>query len=194
MAAIDRGQTMIRKLLLPAVAIALLGGCMTGGYSYRQDRGDYYYGNPGTDYRYYDPYGRYSDRYYGSGYYGSGYYSRYYGHPGYYRYPYGYHRYPNGYYRPPVVVRPRPDDGHDGGGQHRDDDRKAPSRNLDRLQRERINRTPTPIVQQQRRPQPAAVARPAPTPAARERGGSRMEQVMRRARSGAVGRSREVEP
>ena len=142
MAAIDRGQTMIRKLLLPAVAIALLGGCMTGGYSYRQDRGDYYYGNPGTDYRYYDPYGRYSDRYYGSGYYGSGYYSRYYGHPGYYRYPYGYHRYPNGYYRPPVVVRPRPDDGHDGGGHHRDDDRTAPSRNLDRLQRERINRTP----------------------------------------------------
>ena len=130
MAAIDRGQTMIRKLLLPAVAIALLGGCMTGGYSYRQDRGDYYYGNPGTDYRYYDPYGRYSDRYYGSGYYGSGYYSRYYGHPGYYRYPYGYHRYPNGYYRPPVVVRPRPDDGHDGGGHHRDDDRTAPSRNL----------------------------------------------------------------
>ncbi|CAG4967713.1 MAG: hypothetical protein LOX98_07300 [Lysobacter sp.] len=185
---------MIRKLLLPAVAIALLGGCMTGGYSYRQDRGDYYYGNPGTDYRYYDPYGRYSDRYYGSGYYGSGYYSRYYGHPGYYRYPYGYHRYPNGYYRPPVVVRPRPDDGHDGGGHHRDDDRTAPSRNLDRLQRERINRTPTPIVQQQRRPQPAAVARPAPTPAARERGGSRMEQVMRRARSGAVERSREVEP
>ena len=188
MAAIDRGQTMIRKLLLPAVAIALLGGCMTGGYSYRQDRGDYYYGNPGTDYRYYDPYGRYSDRYYGSGYYGSGYYSRYYGHPGYYRYPYGYHRYPNGYYRPPVViVRPRPDgDGHQD--HDRDDDQKAPWRDYDRLKRERIERSP--VVQ--RAPMSTPVrpatrpAAPAPRPRSVERGGSRMEQVIRRARHGAI--------
>jgi len=182
---------MIRKLLLPALAVAVLSGCMTSGYTYRQDRGDYYYGQPSTEYRYHgSPYG-----YYGNGYYGSGYYSRYYGYPGYYRYPYGYGRYPYGYYRPPVVIRPGHGGGHhDGGDDHhdRDDDREAPWRDIGRLQRERLERS-TPVVPQ-RAPRPAASVRPAPPPrATRDRGGSRMEQIMRRARSGAVDRQREVE-
>ncbi|WP_052101542.1 hypothetical protein [Novilysobacter arseniciresistens] len=185
---------MIRKLLLPVVAVALLGGCMTSGYSYRQDRGDYYYGTPGTDYRYHDsPY-----------YYGSGYYSRYYGYPGYYRYPYGYSHYPHGYYRdpyryyrPPVVIRPRPDndDGHDGG--RHDDDRKAPWRDYERLQRERIQRMPVsgPTRIASDSPRPATTVRPvAPQRSSGSSSGSRMESIMKRARQGAVERSRQVEP
>ena len=171
---------MIRKLLLPALAVAVLGGCMTGGYSYRQDRGDYYYGQPGVDYRHYN-----------NGPYGNGYYNGYYGNSYYYRgYPYyGYgHGYGNGYYRPPVViVRPRPDgDGHQDND--RDDDQKAPWRDYDRLKRERIERSP--VVQ--RAPMSTPVrpatrpAAPAPRPRSVERGGSRMEQVIRRARHGAI--------
>ena len=80
---------MIRKLLLPALLVGLLGGCVTG-YGYRDG---YYYGQPSVEYRYYDygypgggyypygygyyPYGRYYN------YYGSPYYNPYYG-----RYPY----------------------------------------------------------------------------------------------------------
>jgi hypothetical protein len=174
---------MIRKLLIPALAVAALSGCMTSGYNYRQDRGDYYYGQPGTDYRYHgSPYGSYD------GYYGSGYYSRYYGYPGYYRYPYGYYgRYPYGYYRPPVVIRP----GHgDGGGHHDRDDGKAPWRDIGRLQRERIERG-TPVVPQ-RAPRPATSVRPSAPPRA-SRDGSRMQQIMKRARSGAVDRQREAD-
>src|SRR5688572_3409380 len=79
----QQGATdMIRKLLLPLVAVALLGGCVSYGYSYRQGAGDYYYGAPSVDYRYYSPYS------YGSpySYYGGGY--SYYG-PYRYGYPYG---------------------------------------------------------------------------------------------------------
>jgi hypothetical protein len=89
-----------RLLLLPAIAaVALLSGCVT--YGYRDGHGDYYYGQPSTEYV--DPYGYggygygYPD--YGYGYGGSywsgsfGYYGGYYG---------GYH----GPYRPP----------HHGGG------------------------------------------------------------------------------
>lgn len=184
---------MISKLLLPAIAVALLGGCMTGGYSYRQDRGDYYYGQPSTEYRHYgSPYG------YGSGYYGSGYYSRGY-YPGYYpdyyyRSPYGYRRYPHGYYRPPLVIRPRPD------GDHRpdhNDDRKAPWRDYERLQRERIERSQ--VVQRPAMSVPVRPAQPvrAPRPVgsrSKADGGSRMEQIMRRAKAGAGNRDREVEP
>lgn len=186
---------MIRKLLLPAIAVALLGGCMTSGYSYRQDRGDYYYGQPSTDYRHYgSPYG-YGSGYYGGGYYGSGYYSN----PYYYGSPYGYHRYPHGYYRPPLVIRPRPDgDHHPGRNDHHDDNRKAPWRDYERLQRERIERSQ--VVQRRATSVPVRPARalPASGPPVRARddgdGGSRMERIMHRATDGASKRRRKVEP
>src|SRR5688572_18421492 len=81
---------MIRKLFLPLVAVALLGGCVSYGYSHRHGSGDYYYGAPSVDYRYYSPYS------YGSpySYYGGGY--SYYTGPYRYGYPYGgyYYGYP----------------------------------------------------------------------------------------------------
>ena len=52
-----------RQLLLPAIAAALLSGCVT--YGYRDGHGDYYYGQPTSEYAYPD------------GYYGD------YGYPGY---------------------------------------------------------------------------------------------------------------
>jgi len=102
---------MIRKLLMPALLAGLLGGCATT-YTYHQDGGDYYYGEPGVDYRYHDygyGYGSYFGGWYGwgprypyYGYYGVPY--RYYGYPYYDPYPYWYgHRRPH---------HPRP---HDGG-------------------------------------------------------------------------------
>jgi len=94
---------MIRKLLLPALAATLLGGCVTG-YDYRGGSGDYYYGQPSVDYDYYGGY-------YGYGYpgwhgslgfgYGYGGYGGYYG--GYPYYGYGYP-----YYPPVIIVRPDP--------------------------------------------------------------------------------------
>jgi hypothetical protein len=83
---------MIRKLLLPALAAALLAGCAT--YGYRDGRGDYYYGQPSTQYRYYGGYGYPGDYGYpgysgygSSGYYGYGYGAPYWGGSiGYYRY------------------------------------------------------------------------------------------------------------
>ena len=120
---------MIRKFLLPVVAVAALAGCATG-YGYRSGAGDYYHGRSQGDYR---PYGGYTPYggYYGGGYYGSGGYigggyygGRYHGGVGY-GYPYGYGRYGYGsypyygnpYYRyPPVYYPPRPprDQGGDG--------------------------------------------------------------------------------
>jgi len=180
---------MIRKLLLPAVAIALLGGCMTSGYHYRQDRGDYYYGEPSTDYRYYgSPYG---------GYYGYPGYSRYpYGYGGFYRHPYYYNDPYNGYPyypyrpRPPVVVVPRPDDTTPPPVVDRDNsDRRPPWRNLDNLRRD----PPRGVEPQPSLPTRAAVT-PPPMRAVRPDGdrGSRSEQVIRRARDKE--RVREVEP
>ena len=105
---------MLRKFLLPAVMAATLAGCATG-YTYRSGNGDYYYGQPSVEYRYYGGYGPYGyGRYYGNGYYGSiGYgYSPYgygWGRP-YYGYPY------NGWYRP---LPPR---GHGGHHDHDHDD------------------------------------------------------------------------
>ena len=143
---------MFRKLLLPALAIGLLGGCVTGGYQY--DSAGYYYGQPSTSYRYSDGYygGGYGYPGYAPSYYGSLYYGGGYRNPGY-RYPgYGYSNYPYGYYRPPViVVRP----GHNGnhGGNHGnhgnrppsgDRDNRAPWRDYERLQRERIQRSTPP--------------------------------------------------
>lgn len=95
---------MIRKLLLlPAIAAALLAGCAT--YGYRAGSGDYYYGQPGTQYRVYGSYGY-------PGYYG-------YGYPGYYGgYGYGYGApYWGGYYR---YIPTRPHGGHHHGGDHDD--------------------------------------------------------------------------
>ncbi|MDB6163880.1 MAG: hypothetical protein JWL98_1312 [Xanthomonadaceae bacterium] len=105
---------MIRKLLLPAMAVVLLAGCATG-YGYRAGNGDYYYGQPSIDYQdggYY-PYGGAGYGYpggwsgmigYGMGY-GGGYGPYGYSPYGYGGYPYGY-GYP--YYPPIVVVRPDP--------------------------------------------------------------------------------------
>ena len=123
---------MIRKLLLPAIAAVLLSGCVT--YGYRDGRGDYYYGQPNTEYRY-DGYG---------GYPGYGY-----GYPGYYGYSGGYYGYGapywgGGYYRYYIPSRPRHDghhhDGdHDSGGhspppdQDRPDRPRPPWRDLDRI-------------------------------------------------------------
>lgn len=95
---------MIRKLLLPALAAALLGGCVTG-YDYRGGNGDYYYGQPSVDYYdgYYGGYG-----YPGwSGMMGFGYGYGGYGYGGYgYGYPYYGYGYP--YYPPVIIVRPHP--------------------------------------------------------------------------------------
>jgi hypothetical protein len=67
---------MIRKFLIPALAIAMLGGCVTSGYEYRGGNGDYYYGQPQVEYRDYgSPYGRFGYGYPGgwSGSFGWGY-------------------------------------------------------------------------------------------------------------------------
>ena len=97
---------MIRKLLFPLVAVALLGGCVTGGYGYRHHGGGNYYGGPSVDYGYYSPYGSY----YGGAY---GYYGQPYGYGYGYGYPYGYTPYYYGnqyyyYYGQPRVYYPRP--------------------------------------------------------------------------------------
>ena len=110
---------MLRKFLLPAVVAATLAGCATG-YSYRSGNGDYYYGQPSVEYRYYGGYGPYGyGSYYGNGYYGNSYY----GSIGYGYSPYGYgwgrpyYGYPyNGWYRP---LPPR---GHGGHHDHDHDD------------------------------------------------------------------------
>lgn len=183
------GDNMIRKLILPAVAIALLGGCMTGGYSYRQDRGDYYYGQSRADYGYYgSPYGYPS---YGYGYPGySGYLGYSYGfgsfgypyqpYPRYYTYPYR----PYPYYRPPVVVVPRP--GVKPPRHDRDDRRRPPWRDLDNRGRHRGESTP-PQSQPVPMLQSPVPARPAVRP--RDEGGSRNERLIPPAR----GEPREIE-
>lgn len=115
---------MIRKLLLPALLVGLLGGCVSYGY-----RDGYYYGQPSVEYRYHD---------YGYGYpYQYGYYPygeryRYYNSYGYpYRYGYGYPRYGNYPYYP--YRHPRP---HSGPRPPRlDDDNPPPWRDYDRRRR-----------------------------------------------------------
>ncbi|QOY62636.1 hypothetical protein INQ40_12315 [Lysobacter sp. H21R4] len=190
---------MFRKILLPALAIGLLGGCVSSGYQY--DSGGYYYGQPSTTYRYHDSY---YDNYRYPGYYGSLNYR--YGYPGY-RYPgYGYpgYGYGGGYYRPPVVIV-RPGHGNHHGGNHdyrpptggRND--RAPWRDYERLQRERIQRSTPPAGNRPSsavmrnpvpaQPRPAAMpSRPAaPTPSQGSRN-SRSDRMIERARA-----SREVE-
>lgn len=100
---------MVRKILLPALAIAMLGGCVTSGYQYRSGYGDYYYGQPQVQYRYYGaPYGSvgYGYPYGWSGSFGyrSGFGS-----------PYGYY---GGYYDPYRYYYPRRADGEHGRDHH----------------------------------------------------------------------------
>lgn len=178
---------MIRKLLLPAVAVALLGGCVSAGYSYRQGSGDYYHGTPSVEYRYHAPgYGWP----YPYGYYGPSSYGGYrYGYP--YGYPYGYRQYygdpyrnyygnPYGnpyYYRRPVPrLQPRIDPTPDVDRSH--------WRNLDGLRRRnRIDpgetSTPRAIVA----PQPQPRFNPAP----HDDDGSALGGRVRRAKEGVGG-------
>ena len=132
---------MIRKLIFPLVAVALLGGCVTSGYSYRQGSGDYYYGAPSVEYRYYSPYPYGSPySYYGGRYshyspYRYGYpYSPYrYGYPyGYYGHPYSYPHYGPGHRYTPR--RPHADPTPDRTG--------SPWRDLDQLRRRSLVEPP----------------------------------------------------
>ena len=110
---------MIRKLILPALAALLLAGCAS--YQYRGGTsGDYYYGQPGTEYRYYG-YPSYGYGGYGYGAYGYGYPS-YFSYRSYYGYPYGY----GGYYRPPYKG---PHHGHGHGGNHNGGNDPGPGQN-----------------------------------------------------------------
>jgi len=138
---------MIRKILMPAVAMALLGGCVTPypAYQYSGGSGDYYYGQPYIEYRDYGGY--YGGLGYGHpyGWYGSIGFGGYYGYP-YYGYPYHYYGYPyyHGWYggwpyynyryypnHPPVH---RPGGGHDGDDDGAREDRPEPPwRSIDDL-------------------------------------------------------------
>jgi hypothetical protein len=182
---------MIRKLLLPTLATVLLAGCVTSAYQYRGGAGDYYYGQPSTQYRYYgSPYGSYGYGYPGGwggsigyGYPPYGYYG--YGGYGYGGYPYYYrHHYP---YRPPVVIG-RPDSGgndqDDAGGNGNDpvqptDRPRPPWRDLGNL-RGREPR-PEPVIRQP--PPSMATPRPQAIPGAgsSRRSGSVMGETVRRA-------------
>jgi len=168
---------MIRKLMLPALAVLLLAGCATG-YTYRAAPGDYYYGRAGVVYR--DYYGYPGFRSYYSPYNWGGYG---YGYPrGYYSYPWRYHGYPQ---------RPRPDHDHDGGD-HTPDRANPPWRDLGAISQRRGSATsqarphPRPAGQRPQAQRPTAIQRPAPThrPSAPSRsGGSRMSEMIRKARS-----------
>lgn len=184
---------MIRKLVLPIVAVALLGGCVTD-YAYRGgDRGDYYYGQPTTEYRYYGPYGSYAPYGYGNFGYGNYGYGRF-GYPhGYYGgYPFGYrgfYHYPPYYrhhhHRPPVTWR-RPD-GSPTPQQRSNNDGRPPWRNFDELRRRQS------ADGGGNRPREVVPSGPVGTPRDRDEG-SRMEQVIRRANRNADTRRAEEEP
>lgn len=171
---------MLRSLALPIACAVLLGGCATG-YSYRADRGDYYYGQPQTEYRYHgspwdygygSPYGYYGPyrRVPGYGFYGRyGYPSGYgYGYGGSWGWPYSGH---------PRYVRPRPRPPVPGGGQADNDRDGAPWRNLDDLRRRRdgddVARRIAPSMAQPRMEAPRA---------RRDDGGSGMGRMIREAR------------
>ena len=187
---------MIRKLLLPTVAMALLAGCVTSDYTYRGGRGDYYYGQPRTEYRYHG-YGQYGYGYpYDSRFYGRGYYG--YGHPygGYYPAPY----YPGygGYYpRPPIVVRPpHPGHGHTPPRppHERNDRDGSPWRNLDEVRRRQQGPGPGAVAPQRvegsamRSPPPPVQRHVEPRRSSDSAMGERIRQVRERAVS------QEVEP
>ncbi|HEY0660978.1 MAG TPA: hypothetical protein VGD21_06645 [Lysobacter sp.] len=175
---------MIRKLVVPALLAGLLGGCVTAGYDYRYGRGDYYYGQPSTEYRYYGspygyyPYGDYRYSRYGypygyGGYYPYSYYNPYYGYP--YQRPY--------YPRPPVVVKPPPPQPEPlRDGSKRDDYRVPPWRDMRRRPvagNDALQPRPAAPLPPQRPVAPA----PAPAPPRiepRRDDGSRMQQMIRR--------------
>jgi hypothetical protein len=159
---------MFRKLVLPVLAMALLGGCIS--YSYRDGHGgDYYYGEPSVEYRYTPSYGIYGS--YGSyGYYGN--YGPYrYGYGDRYRHDYGYpysgryYRYPYYYVRPTqprATVDPTPDRP------------RSPWRDIDQLRRRQHADTTSPSITP--RSVPREDAAPAPS------GGSSLGGMIRRAK------------
>lgn len=163
-------------LVLPVV---LLAGCVTSGYSYREDRGGgYYHGSPSVEYRYVTPYpyGAYDPYGYGYGPYGS--YRYYYGPHGAYRYahpgPYGYRYHGYGpYYGPygyPYRYVPRRID--------RTPDRpRSPWRDLDTLRRRERTQLPTVMP-----PSPPRTVTPVTPPS-----GSGMSERLRRMRERASG-------
>jgi hypothetical protein len=166
---------MIRKLLLPAMLVGLLGGCVTAGYSYRDG---YYYDQPGVDYRYHDSGYGYPYGYpYGYGYYPYRNSYPYYGH--YYNGPYGYpYYYP--YYRkprPPVTGTPPTNPPPPGD----DDDHNAPPWH-DYNRRRRMNEVMGSALRNQgTTPQPSQPTSSAPARNEPRAEGSRMRQVMQRA-------------
>lgn len=188
---------MFRNILLSTLAAATLAGCATG-YSYRNGNGgDYYYGQPQTEYRYYDPYGSYGS--YGYGSYAPGYYYDRYGRLVYGN-PYGYYGYPYGHgsqwrYRP----RTHGQDGHhhndhDGDGGDRED-RPPPWRNLggvlpsgERLApdrdepRQRVRRQQSPAVTAMPVPRGEQRVMPAPRMRSDDDGGSPMGRAVRSAK------------
>lgn len=178
---------MIRKLTFAALAAALLGGCVSTGYQYRDGPGDYYYGRSGSAYGAYGtPYGRIGYGYpgglyggvgYGYGYPYNRYGSRYYG--GYY--PYGYPYYYSPYHYPrPIVVHPPHDPGHTPPPDHHhphDRNSRPPWRNLTdpdladlRRRRSDTPRPDQPLVAGAVSPPPRQyVERPRPEPRLQER-------------------------
>ncbi len=125
---------MIRKLILPALAAAMLAGCAT--YQYRGGAGgDYYYDQPATEYRYYgSPYGYYGGYGYGYPYGGSIGYGYYRSYPGWYGYPRHSGGHSHGHHGP----RPGGDGDHDddqgGNPQNQQPDQpRPPWRDLGRL-------------------------------------------------------------
>lgn len=192
---------MFRTILLSALAAATLAGCATD-YSYRNGGGgDYYYGQPRIEYRYYGPQGFYGS--YGYGSYGYG------GYAGYYHDRYGRLVYGNPYYGYPYRYggqwwyRPRPPHGHDGDHHDDDhdddrDDRRPPWRNIGgvlppgervapdrddprpRMRRQQApSAMPMPSPQRERR----SIAPPPPRMRSDDGGGSRMGRVIRNAKA-----------
>jgi len=183
-------NTMLRNVLLSALAATTLAGCATD-YAYRNGNGgDYYYGQPRVEYRYHDPYG------YG-GYYYDGYGRLLYGSPfGFYGYPYG--GYGSWWYRP------RPHHGHGDHDQDQDDDgdqadRRPPWRDFGEMRprpprtanddgedaRPRVRRQAMPRAMPMPMPAPRRESRMIESPmprASNGTGGSRMGRVIRNAK------------
>lgn len=170
---------MLRNVLLSALAAATLAGCATD-YAYRGGNGDYYYGQPRTEYRYYDPYGA-------SGYGFGAYYYDSFGRP-VYAYPYGYGGYyGRPYYGYPYWYQPRPrPHHHDSQQQDDDNDRKPPWRNLNGLvprQRMDEGEAQRPLRQSAPLVRPMPQRQPAMPRMRSDDGGSRMGGVIRRAKT-----------
>lgn len=192
---------MRRNILLSAFAAATLAGCATG-YSYRNGNGgDYYYGQPRIEYRYYGNYGYGS---YGPGYYYDRYGRLVYGDPyAYYGSPYGY-GYPY-FYGSRWGHRPRPQhdhdnehgDGHDGDG----NERRPPWRNIGAFPRDervvpdreearpRARRQQLPTAMPMPAPQQRAqrpITRSVPSMRSDDGGGSRMGRTVRNAKAASA--------